>query len=361
MPQPPNDVDGAANPLKGQQVQPGPMIGQYPPPDAAPAPAPRPQSVQTPPPPPADRSGTAVEVGTRSAGFVAPDPALLVPPVLGGTPHAARRPWYLQPEPAQSGVAADQVRIGDLDVRAASVVGPDHRCEEPADPRQDAYRIGRDAKGAFLIVAVADGMGSAKRSDVGATVAVRAAVDLVRKEIDLGGHPEQIDMRRIFKSVAGNVAGAAKQLGCAADQVLTALIVAIVPTSDTGPGGWRHVWLASVGDVSAARRQDGRWCRLTGSDKEGLDRNSLDSFLPHHPDSVVLQRVEVSGGGVIAVVTDGISDAWTDLPGAAAWFNERWRTPPNLASFLLDVSYEAPGQVDDRTAVVVWCGSRERR
>ncbi|MDT7787572.1 MAG: hypothetical protein QOF58_5991 [Pseudonocardiales bacterium] len=352
----------AANPLDGEQAPAGLSIGNYPSPHQPPASSPcRPPRHQSDPAPPPARDVAVAEVRTRQSSFAAGDPAVMVPPVLGGTPDAARRPWHLQPEPAQPGVAADQVRIGDLDVRAASVVGPDHRCEEPADPRQDAYRIGRDARGAFLIVAVADGMSSAKRSDVGATVAVRAAVDLVRKEIDHGAQPERIDMRGIFKAVAGNVAGAAKQLGCTADQVLTALIVAVVPTTEASPDGRRPVWFASVGDVSAARRQDGSWRRLTGSEKDGLDRNALDAFLPHHPDRVVLNRAEVSSGGAIAVVTDGVSDVWTDLPGAAAWFNQRWRMPPSLASFLLDVSYEAPGQVDDRTAVVVWCGGRDRR
>ncbi|MFI6099365.1 protein phosphatase 2C domain-containing protein [Lentzea sp. NPDC051213] len=348
------------NSLDGRPERQGQRIGQYEPrheaprPKPAPVPEPRERRDQ-----PEAGSRVTVEVKPRANPFAAGDPAAMVPPVLGGTPDAAKRPWYLQPEPAQSGVAADQIRIGDLDVRAASVVGPDHRCEEPAEARQDAYRIGRDARGRYLIVAVADGMSAAKRSDVGATVAVRAAVDLVRKELDHGARPEQLDLRGVFKAVAGNVAGAAKQLGCAVDQVLTALIVAIVPTTGDQPDGRRPVWFATVGDVSAACLRDGGWRRLTGADKAGLDRNTLDAFLPHHPDRVVLNQDEVTGA--IAVMTDGVSDVWGDVPGAAEWFSRRWRTPPPLASFLLDVSYEAPGQVDDRTAVVVWCGGGERR
>lgn len=309
---------------------------------------------------PAGADMMTTEVRGRPEPFMAVDPGVLAPPVLGGTPRAARYPWYLPVEPAQSGVAADQVRLGDLEVRAASVVGPDHRCEEPATARQDAYRLGRDAKGRHLVVAVADGLSSAARSDLGATVAVRAAVDLVRRELDNVAYPGDIDMTAVFTKVAGHVAGAARQLQCSPDDVLAALITAIVPSRPTGPNGSRTVWLASLADVSAWLRQDLGWQRLAGAEKHGMDRNALDAFLPHHWNRVVVDRAEVPWGGTLAVLTDGIGDALTDVPDGARWFAERWRHPTNLASFLLDVSYEAPSQVDDRTAVVVWCGGNMR-
>ena len=66
-------------------------------------------------------------------------------------------------------------------------------------------------------------------------------------------------------------------------------------------------------------------------------------------------------GSALAVLTDGVGDALTDIPHAASWFAERWQRPPSLASFLLDVDFDAAGQVDDRTAVVVWCLPAPRR
>jgi hypothetical protein len=292
--------------------------------------------------------------------FFAVDPTWLAPPVLGGIPKAARYPWYLPIEPAQPGVAADQVRLGDLEVRAASVVGPDHRCEEPAVARQDAYRLGRDAKGAHLVVAVADGLSSAARSDVGATVAVRAGVDLVRRELDSGVVPEELDFVTVFKRIAGHVAGSARQLRCSVEEVLTALVIVIVPSTPNGPDGGRTVCTAAIADVSAWLREDSGWQRLAGVSKHGMDRNALKEFLPHYPESVVLRGSRVPAGATLAVVTDGIGDALTDLPDGADWFAQRWRQPTNLNSFLLDVSYEAPGYLDDRTAVVVWCGQEPR-
>ncbi|WP_447009461.1 protein phosphatase 2C domain-containing protein [Saccharothrix hoggarensis] len=322
-----------------------------------------PLAVSPPEPPPAlppalPPAGPAKPTRDPVRDFTAADPALMVPPVLGGSPKAARLPWYLPVEPSQPGLAADEVRLGDLDVRAASVVGPDHRCTEPATARQDAYRLGRDAAGRHLVVAVADGMSAAARSDIGATVAVRAAVDLVRRQLDAGRHPEELDFVDLFTTVAKHVVGAATQLGCEPDEVLTALIVAVVPTGPTGPGGERRVRLASLADVSAWLRHGSRWVRQAGAEKHGLDRNALDAFLPHHARSVVVESADVPPGGVLAVLTDGVGDVISDSTAGARWFAERWRRPPNLASFLLDVNFEGPGQLDDRTAVVVWCGGR---
>ncbi len=266
--------------------------------------------------------------------------------------------WCLPAEPSQPGLAADEVRLGDLDVRAASVIGPDHRCGEPATARQDAYRLGRDAKRRHLVVAVADGMSAAARSDIGATVAVRAAVDLVRKELDEGKRAGDIDFGELFTTVAKHVAGAAGQLGCSPDDVLTALIVVVCPTGPTRGDGARTVLVASLADVSCWLRLDGGWRRLTGAEKHGLDRNALDAFLPHHPRQVVVKPVDVPMAGAFAVVTDGVGDVIADSTAGARWFADRWSAPPPLASFVLDVNFEAPGQLDDRTAVVVWCGGR---
>lgn len=286
------------------------------------------------------------------------DEHLVRPPVLGGVPRAARVPWLLPLEPAHSGVVADGARLGDLDVRAASVVGPAHRCEEPAIARQDAYRLGRDVAGHHLVIAVADGLSESRRSDLGATVAARCAVDVVRKRLDSGATPADLDAKEVFRTVAGTILSAAKDVGVSPGDLCAALVLAIIPTAPTGDSGSRRAWFASVADVSAWEHTGSDWCMLAGERKDdGLDRNALHSFLPHCPDDVKVEIHELPPQATITIVSDGIGDAFTDLPGAAEWFAQRWRTPPHVASFLLDVAYEAPGQLDDRTAVTVWCGT----
>ena len=276
-------------------------------------------------------------------------------PVLGQASGAARRPWYLPTISSQPSVSADQARLGDVEVRAASIVGPAHRCQEPAIPRQDAYRIGRDTRGEHLIVAVADGMSDSGRSDHGATVAASAAVALLRSRLDDGCLLGQLSAPELFVEVAGQITASAEERGLTPDEVRTGLIVGVIeahrPTSAR-----RSAWFGHVADVGAWIRETDGWRHLAGDKKElGPDRNSVQLFLPFYGKHAQDKRVWLDAGAVIALLTDGISDAFSEVSNAEAWFAARWATPPPLASFLLEVGFEAKGQMDDRTAVVVWC------
>lgn len=285
-----------------------------------------------------------------------PDYAVFESPVFGSSPPAARRPWVLPVEPAVSGIAADQARIGDLEVRAVSIVGPGHRCEEPATPRQDSYRLGRDRAGRHLIIAVADGMSDSRRSDLGATVATRCAVNTLRAHLDGGADPTAEAMTKAFRTSAGAMVAAAKNEGLSEMDIRCALIVAIIPTAINTASEGRRAWFATLADVSAWRRHDTGWCQLAGDQKDdGLDRNTLHNFLPYHPDRAVTVSCNLEPGATVAVVTDGLGDAFTDVPNAAQWFAQRWETPVPLESFVLDVGFHARGQLDDRTSVTVWC------
>ncbi len=124
-------------------------------------------------------------------------------PILKVRSRAAAQPWRLPAVPSPSGVAADQASAGGLEVRAASLIGPGHRCMEPALPRQDAYRLGQDRKRRYLIAAVADGMTDSRHSEVGANTAVAAVVGLLRESLDAGIGLADLDVEEIFLAAAG--------------------------------------------------------------------------------------------------------------------------------------------------------------
>ncbi|MEO5876504.1 MAG: protein phosphatase 2C domain-containing protein [Streptosporangiaceae bacterium] len=277
------------------------------------------------------------------------DGEMAFPSPHGGTPAASRLPWRLPDEPALSGIAADAVSVGALTVRAASMVGPGHRCEEPAVPRQDAYRLGRDEAKKFLIVAVADGMSDSRRSHLGANVAVAALVGRLRTEL---AADVPLDAATLFLEASRQMAGTAEHHGVTEHDVRAAVLAAVIPVSSDADGG-REVWLASVADVGAWLRRPAGWQRLIGEEKSGLDSGRLARFLPFHPDQAECTTVRLEPGSVLAFTTDGVGDAFAG--GSGSWFAERWARPPHIASFVREVGYEADGQLDDRTAVVVWC------
>lgn len=275
--------------------------------------------------------------------------------------RVSQLPWELPLESASPpGVAADQGTLGDLRVRAASVIGAGHRSGRSIKPRQDAYRVARDRAGRHLVVAVADGMSDSARAEFGASVAVGTAVALVRRHLDDALPLAGLQPAELFSEVANALVQAARERRLEANDVRTTLAVAVLPTrSETD----RPVqgWVAQVADTHLWRRTEDGWDCLTGMTKDSFDGSVLDAFLPHVPKAARGGLFEMRYGDTIAVLSDGVSDAFSTVAGAACWFARRWREPPPLASFLLDVDYEAKTMQDDRTAVVVWNGEAAHR
>lgn len=276
------------------------------------------------------------------------------PPDFGRS-AAGQAPWLLPALAPHSGLAADAARLGDLEVRAASVVGPGHRCEEPAEARQDAYALSRTADGRYLVVAVADGLASSRHSDLGARLAVSASVRELRGMVGSEGM-QTIDPHYLYKVIAGEMVGTGRSRQLDDGEICSILITAVIPTSP-GPDGVRVIWASWIGDVSLWCQRGQQLERLTGHDKSGLDRNALNAVLPFDPDQVEHAQFRFEAGDRIAIMTDGLSDSLTDVAGVAAFFADQWAgPPPHPATFLHGLCYDAPGQADDRTAVVIWTG-----
>lgn len=278
--------------------------------------------------------------------------------VLGTGSSAGRAPWRMPVRAGQAGIAADAMLLGDLEVRAASVIGPAHRCREPAVARQDAYMLARDGRGEHLVIAVADGLSASSQSELGARVAVSTAARELTAALDRLPDPDAIDVAQLFTTVAREITGTGRGRGATERDLCCLLVVAVVPTGPAVDGS-RQVWTAQVGDVSVWTH-GARWCQAVGAAKAGFDRNVVDAVLPFHPDAAVRSVVTVPPGHGVAVLTDGVGDLLNDVAGAQEFFARRWAAPPAPATFLAELCVDAPGQDDDRTAVVVWCGAGGR-
>jgi hypothetical protein len=205
-----------------------------------------------------------------------------------------------------------------------------------------------------LLIVVADGMSDSENSDLGANVAATAVISQLRQALSAGIAPARINAPEMYRAVAGQMVATAKQRGFTPETIRTAILAAVVPTEPDGHGN-RTVWLAGIADVSAWLIRPGGWQQIAGQQKGGMDANVVSEFLPYHPGQAATATMNLGRGDVLALTTDGVADAFTVINGAAAWFADRWREPPPIASFILDVGYEAKTQNDDRTAVVVWC------
>jgi hypothetical protein len=115
------------------------------------------------------------------------------------------------------------------------------------------------------------------------------------------------------------------------------------------------MWTAQIGDVSVWLLQSGSLQQVTGPQKAGMDKNTLQYVLPVDPSGVRQRSIELHSGDAVAVMTDGLSESLTNIAGVDDFFRQRWASgPQHPAAFLRDMCYDAPGQADDRTAVVAW-------
>lgn len=278
----------------------------------------------------------------------------MTPPVIDRPSAAGQAPWRMPLGVASGGVTADAARVGDLEVRAGSIVGPGHRCEEPALPRQDAYALGRSD--GVLVVAVADGVSQSARADLGARVAASAATRLVLEDLDEHPNIGLTDVPRLFDRVSGEIIGTGAHRGIPPADLCTVLMVATIPTSP-GRDGTRVIHTARVGDVALwVCKQDVLSCE-TGGPAAGIDRNTHDEVLPF--DCTPIEHdFSLEAGARLAVVSDGVHDTLTNVNGGTEHFANLWAAPPpHPVEFLEGLSYDAPGQLDDRAAVVVWLGA----
>jgi serine/threonine protein phosphatase PrpC len=280
------------------------------------------------------------------------------PPVFVGPSTPGQASWHLPTGASPSGLAADGVRLGDLEVRAASMVGAGHRCEEPAIARQDAYALGRTKDGRYLVIAVADGVSQSEHADLAARVAVSAAARELTRMLESGG-TAQINAGLLYKTIAGEMVGTGRNRGIADRDVCAILITAVIPAR-ANSDGTRTMWASWIGDVSLWTVRGGDLCRLTGQDKTGLDRNALSAVLPFSPDNAEWRTFDLYPHDRVALLTDGVSDSLISVDGTAEYFARQWAgPPPHPAAFLHSLCYDGPGQTDDRTAVVVWFGAAD--
>jgi hypothetical protein len=291
--------------------------------------------------------------------FLRERPTDLSVPRFGDGARAQGFPWLLPERTVQNGIAADEATVGALTIRAASVVGPGHRCDQPAGPRQDSYRIGRTRDSRYAIVAVADGLSSAAWSDTGATTASSQAVTLLREQIEAGGF-DRLDVKELYGRVAESIAGQAAGRGVGTAHLATVLITAVIAEPDAS--GAARAWVGWLGD-SSAWTLDPRVPRWQFSAGEAKDRegpvvsNEVAGRLPDTPHLALDGYVTLAPGAALALVTDGIGDAWADPAGNVnEYFANAWRSPVPATRFTADVGFDAPQCLDDRTAVVVWNG-----
>lgn len=261
--------------------------------------------------------------------------------------------------------ALDFLTVGPMELRACSSRGWSHRYK--GTPRQDAYcvLVGEEV----VVIAVADGVSEGEHSQVAADTAARAAVKLVADHVSRTGVVDWVQLaRRVAlriveegeyrQIVAGPAADAdinERVTACRA-KMSTTLIVAVVQRHPTHEGFATEIGVVA-GDSAAYRLtvDDDVLMPVGGGKAQGGPISSTSVHPLPGPVTPATSTVLLRPGELLVLGTDGIGDPIGD--GTNDFGRElahRWREPPPIHEFLLDVNVYRRSFDDDRTAVGIW-------
>lgn len=317
-------------------------------------------------------------------GGAGPDRTAAAVPTLGAPRHSGPKPPLYAPHPGRlpsvrddldaavlPDIVVDGATYPRLTVRAASVRGDSHRYE--SGPRQDSLCVvrlgGPDEGDGLLLLAVADGVGSAARSHVGSQdVCRRIALfldpyaDELTAALRAGDHPT---LGALVNSAVGSAAEGLTQRvnqrkGRPAEHATTlrGLLVPLDP--ELRERGW-----FTVGDGGAALLRDGVWdTDVFGEEQAGS--GVIDTGTAALPGSR-FARSGIYGpaapGDVFVLCTDGLSTPLAGDAGMRDFLAAAWGRGevPGPVDFLWQFQYRVKSYDDDRTAVCLWEDPEGRR
>jgi serine/threonine protein phosphatase PrpC len=278
-------------------------------------------------------------------------PIVVDRPIMAFEPRPPGGPDYI-PDIAADGWGTDR-----FVVRTASVRGYSHR--HAGTVRQDYGAAQHHRVTGSVVLAVADGVSDATRSDLGARLAcVHAIRGSLAQLDDTGGFPDWQGLMDRVASVldeqAQRLAGRSLDGRAIEGLVATTLVVAVVtPTREGGA----QVSLARVGDSGAWMLRGGAFTPLLPG-KYTHDESVISSAvtpLPRRPIGIRTAQVQLRPGEALLLGTDGFGDPLGDGTGLVGGLFAQGLSPaisPLRMAHLLDFSRETFD--DDRTLAVVW-------
>jgi serine/threonine protein phosphatase PrpC len=299
----------------------------------------------------------ATPAKTRAATPAA-TPLLPAPLTIGPAPAAFEPKLSPYTSPPRPDSIVDGGHAYGVTVRAASVRGRDKRADGKV--RDDDFCIAPLPSRDAVVIAIADGMGSATRGWLGAVLACRHAVEEVGAQLKAAPVDEldweklflraRLALREQYRKTAGrpetNLQEVSHDLG-------TTLVVAVIQRAGDG----MDVSVAAVGDSPCWTLTGRVWKRIAGAD----DESDADGFatsdvscLPYPivPDG---KSIHLESDQVLVLATDGfgkpLGDGTNDL---GKTMSQYLRTPPALPvwSYVVDFGRRTYG--DDRTIAAVW-------
>jgi hypothetical protein len=284
------------------------------------------------------------------------------PPVIGKASTLNRTSWWGPNEwKIPSGVHASDAQLdigvaGPLSVLAGSVRGSRHRFY--GAERQDAFAIRTsEPDGSFVVVAIADGVGSAAHSGSGARAAVKSMTTFLAEHIERGPFADLNAISRFVITAMDQTRNELEKLASLVSnadlrEVATTLTFAIVPLEGVSAPG---VVIGGVGDSRGYLLNRGSWTVYPRPTDAEISSTATEALPLDGSERLWLGRVSVPHGAAIMLATDGVGNALGDGRGEvaeqlAAW----WSAPVEPLTFLSQLQFDRKSHDDDRTAAIIW-------
>ena len=266
--------------------------------------------------------------------------------------------------------------IGDLRLMAGSTRGTKHQFY--SDENEDSFHVAQTKSGSHIVIAVADGVSSAKYSSYGSRVLSFVTSESIVSQIEKLSNEDEVDLRSIMDVAIRHASDRAQgwhvgELYAPSESpdensyrhVSATLCVAILNTEVDADGN-RAVILACVGDSPCYTLRGAQWTIRSAATKEGVllehGTRALPVPLGLDPCHEVFE-FSLSKDEVLVLMTDGIGTSLASGNTAVG----RWLAPrlygPALAQdfaallqyeFINSMTYDRQTEDDDRTLAIVY-------
>ena len=250
----------------------------------------------------------------------------------------------------------DGTTFGALEVRAASVRGLSHRYEGTV--RQDAFSFGASADGHYAVLAVADGVSSAARSELGAEAAVIAAVERALDSLDAGTDMDVLNGSAVVSAVCATIRSrAAARLSMAPEEVdrLVATTLALAVIDAVPRNGKARARVMTVGNSEAVVIENGQITRFGEKRNDAIVDNRV-AWLPGMPGRLVEATIEIDAPAALVLVSDGVTEA-LGLDGTGpidSYLATKWRDPQSPLELAHTLGFASKACLDDRVVCGAW-------
>lgn len=205
-------------------------------------------------------------------------------------------------------------------VAAATAAGASHSRDNTPNQDAVAHRLVELGDGQVVIVAVADGAGSAPRSDEGSQTAVRAAVAAIADGINrqpaaaFGEHQAEALLRGAIKRARSEVTRCAQRQNASPHELAATLIVAFASDS--------LLTAAQVGDGAVIAFNTGSGAAMTLCEAHGGEYANETTFITSRSRPHEIAFVGHTSGydyDGLALITDGLQNLALKMPEREAF------------------------------------------